>query len=103
MANPAAVAGADVVACDLTPELLETGRRPARDRGARPRRQEADAEAMPFDDAAFDIVLPRVGSCSPRATGRRRTNCCGSAGRTATPAVGPRTMSGTCSGTWSPT
>ncbi|MEU3290283.1 class I SAM-dependent methyltransferase [Streptomyces longwoodensis] len=57
----AALAGADVVACDLTPELLETGRALAERRGARVRWQEADAEALPFDDATFDTVLSCVG------------------------------------------
>ncbi|CAL9660067.1 putative protein [Streptomyces sp. enrichment culture] len=60
-AIPAALAGADVVASDLTPELLETGRRLAEERGAELRWQEADAEALPFDDAAFDAVLSCVG------------------------------------------
>ncbi|MFE9171825.1 class I SAM-dependent methyltransferase [Streptomyces kebangsaanensis] len=60
-AIPAALAGADVVAADLTPELLETGRRLAGERGARLRWQEADAEALPFDAAAFDTVLSCVG------------------------------------------
>ncbi|MEU7102732.1 methyltransferase domain-containing protein [Streptomyces longwoodensis] len=61
VAVPAALAGADVVACDLTPELLETGRTLAERRGARVRWQEADAEALPFDDATFDTVLSCVG------------------------------------------
>ncbi|WP_406723803.1 methyltransferase domain-containing protein [Streptomyces sp. GD-15H] len=60
-AIPAALAGADVVATDLSPELLEAGRRLAGERGARLRWQEADAEALPFDDAAFDAVVSCVG------------------------------------------
>ncbi|MFE9924608.1 class I SAM-dependent methyltransferase [Streptomyces sp. NPDC005774] len=60
-AIPAAPAGADVIAADLAPELLETGRRSAEERGARLRRQEADAEALPFDDGAFDTVISCVG------------------------------------------
>lgn len=60
-AIPAALAGADVVAADLTPELLRAGRRLAEERGAVLRWQEADAEAMPFEDAAFDVVLSCVG------------------------------------------
>ncbi|MEV8592605.1 methyltransferase domain-containing protein [Streptomyces sp. NPDC052012] len=60
-AIPAALAGAEVVASDLTPELLETGRRLARERGAELQWREADAEALPFDDAAFDVVLSCVG------------------------------------------
>jgi ubiquinone/menaquinone biosynthesis C-methylase UbiE len=60
-AIPAALAGADVVACDLTPELLETGRRQAEEAGAGLEWREADAEALPFADGEFDTVLSCVG------------------------------------------
>ncbi|GAA2243362.1 class I SAM-dependent methyltransferase [Streptomyces indiaensis] len=60
-AIPAALAGADVVASDLTPELFEAGRRVAEKQGARLAWQEADAEALPFRDAEFDTVLSCVG------------------------------------------
>ena len=58
---PAAMAGASVVASDLTPDLLESGRQDAEARGLRIEWREADAEALPFDDAAFDVVLSCVG------------------------------------------
>lgn len=61
VAIPAALAGADVVACDLTPELLETGRAQAEQHGARIHWQQADAENLPFDDHSFDAVLSCVG------------------------------------------
>ncbi|MGW0023768.1 class I SAM-dependent methyltransferase [Rhodococcus sp. NPDC003383] len=60
-AIPAALTGATVVATDLTPELFETGRRDAAAAGATLTWQEADAEALPFDDASFDVVLSCVG------------------------------------------
>lgn len=60
-AIPAALAGAAVVACDLTPELLEAGRAAAAERGAELEWWEGDAEAMAFDDGAFDAVLSCVG------------------------------------------
>ncbi|MFD9002419.1 class I SAM-dependent methyltransferase [Streptomyces sp. NPDC059582] len=60
-AIPAALAGGDVIACDLTPELLTVGRREAAARGAELRWQEADAEALPFADGAFDTVMSCVG------------------------------------------
>jgi SAM-dependent methyltransferase len=60
-AIPAALAGASVVASDLTPELLEAGRRQAAARGAELEWRQADAEALPFADDEFDIVLSCVG------------------------------------------
>jgi ubiquinone/menaquinone biosynthesis C-methylase UbiE len=60
-AVPAALRGADVVASDLTPELFAVGRREAEARGAHVMWEEADAEALPYDDAAFDAVLSCVG------------------------------------------
>ncbi|MFD6973664.1 class I SAM-dependent methyltransferase [Streptomyces sp. NPDC059949] len=60
-AIPAALAGADVVASDLTPELLEIGRHLAAVRGAHLEWREADAEALPFADGEFDTVMSCVG------------------------------------------
>jgi SAM-dependent methyltransferase len=60
-AIPAALAGARVVASDLTPELLETGRLLADKRGAELEWRQADAEALPFADGEFDTVMSCVG------------------------------------------
>jgi SAM-dependent methyltransferase len=60
-AVPAALAGADVVASDLTPELVEAGRRLADARGVRLAWEVGDAEALPYDDASFDAVISCVG------------------------------------------
>lgn len=60
-AIPAALTGANVVASDLTPELLESGRRLAVRRGATLEWRAADAEALPFADGEFDTVLSCVG------------------------------------------
>ncbi len=60
-AIPAALAGADVVACDLTPELMDAGRAHAERHGAAVEWRQADAEALPFADGAFDVVLSCVG------------------------------------------
>ncbi|WP_435283257.1 class I SAM-dependent methyltransferase [Streptomyces koelreuteriae] len=60
-AIPAALAGADVIASDLTPELFGAGRLAAEKQGADLTWQEADAEDLPFADAAFDTVLSCVG------------------------------------------
>jgi SAM-dependent methyltransferase len=59
---PAALRGADVVASDLTPELLEAGRGRARAAGAELDWVEADAEALPFEDASFDVVISAIGA-----------------------------------------
>jgi len=60
-AIPAALIGADVVACDLTPELLESGRLRAEQRGTDLEWREADAEALPFSDGEFDKVISCLG------------------------------------------
>jgi len=58
---PAALAGADVVASDLTPDLLETGRQAAGAIGASLRWEVADAEALPYADGEFDAAISCVG------------------------------------------
>jgi SAM-dependent methyltransferase len=60
-AIPAAQRGADVVASDLTPELLEAGRRRAADAGVELEWVQADAEHLPFEDASFDVVISSIG------------------------------------------
>jgi SAM-dependent methyltransferase len=60
-AIPAARAGASVVASDLTPELLEAGRRQAARQGAELEWRQADAEALPFGDGEFDTVMSCLG------------------------------------------
>jgi ubiquinone/menaquinone biosynthesis C-methylase UbiE len=60
-ALPAAATGADVTATDLTPALLDAGRHRAEARGLRLAWEEADAEALPYPDASFDVVLSAVG------------------------------------------
>ncbi len=61
-AIPAAAAGAIVTASDLTPELFDAGRAIAADRGVELEWVEADAEAMPFADDSFDVVMSCVGA-----------------------------------------
>ncbi len=60
-AIPAALVGADVVASDLTPELLAAGREIAAGKGAQLEWDEGDAEALPYPDGSFDVVLSCVG------------------------------------------
>lgn len=61
-AIPAAERGARVTASDLTPELFEAGRRAARAGGVELAWVEADAEALPFPDDDFDVVMSCVGA-----------------------------------------
>ncbi|MDG4664541.1 class I SAM-dependent methyltransferase [Mycobacterium sp. 236(2023)] len=61
-AIPAALAGATVVASDLTPELFDAGRSQAAQRGADLEWVEADVESMPFADNEFDVVMSCVGA-----------------------------------------
>jgi SAM-dependent methyltransferase len=59
---PAARAGADVTASDLTPELLEAGRKRAEAEGLTLEWTEADAENLPFEDESFDVVISSIGA-----------------------------------------
>ena len=60
-AIPAAQTGARVIASDLTPELMEVGKKWAAEVGAELAWETADAEALPYDDATFDVVLSAIG------------------------------------------
>jgi ubiquinone/menaquinone biosynthesis C-methylase UbiE len=60
-AIPAAEAGGNVTASDLTPELFDAGRGIAAQRGVELEWVEADAEALPFADNNFDAVISCVG------------------------------------------
>lgn len=59
---PAAERGAEVTASDLTPELLEAGRRSAESSGIELDWVVADAEDLPFDDSSFDVVMSSIGA-----------------------------------------
>jgi ubiquinone/menaquinone biosynthesis C-methylase UbiE len=55
---PAAQRGAHVTASDLTPELLEAGKRRT---DLDLEWVEADAEALPFEDESFEVVMSAIG------------------------------------------
>jgi SAM-dependent methyltransferase len=61
VAITAARAGAKVTGLDLTPELLEQARVSAPIAGVDIAWKEGDAEALPFGDASFDVVLSQFG------------------------------------------
>jgi ubiquinone/menaquinone biosynthesis C-methylase UbiE len=58
----AAEAGAQVVASDITPENFGAGRTEAEARGVEVEWVEADAQALPFGDAEFDVVTSSFGA-----------------------------------------
>jgi ubiquinone/menaquinone biosynthesis C-methylase UbiE len=58
---PAAQLGAETTASDLTPELLEAGRRDADARGIALEWRVADAEELPFADDSYDAVISCLG------------------------------------------
>lgn len=80
-AIPAAMAGANVVACDLAPKLLEAGRKEATRLGVTLEWREADAEALPFDDNEFDAVVSCVGVMFAPTITSAHKSFCGSAGQ----------------------
>ena len=61
VAITAARIGAHVCGVDLTPELLERARENARLANVEIDFREGDAEALPFGDAEFDLVLSQFG------------------------------------------
>jgi SAM-dependent methyltransferase len=61
-AIPAAKAGGEVTASDLTPELFDAGRHRAEAEGVQLEWAEADAENLPFEDESFDVVMSSIGA-----------------------------------------
>jgi SAM-dependent methyltransferase len=57
----AAARGARVTGLDIVPALLEQGRELAREEGVEVEFVEGDAEALPFADESFDVVLSTFG------------------------------------------
>lgn len=61
VAKRAARAGADVVGLDLAPALIETAKREAEAEGLDITYNVGDAEALPYEDASFDVVASACG------------------------------------------
>ena len=59
---PAAKAGAAVTGCDIVPSLLEQARMRAQTAGLAVQFEEGDAEALPYPDGAFDLVITQFGA-----------------------------------------
>jgi SAM-dependent methyltransferase len=58
---PAARTAARTVGLDITPELIEAGKKAAADAGVEIEWVEGDAQDLPFDDESFDVVLSVFG------------------------------------------
>jgi SAM-dependent methyltransferase len=58
----AARTGAEVTAVDLAPALIETARKNAAAQGLNIRFETGDAEALPYQDASFDVVSSAIGT-----------------------------------------
>jgi SAM-dependent methyltransferase len=84
VAGRAARAGAEVTGVDLTPTLVETARRLAEREGLTIRFDVGDAEALPYEDAAFDVVSSAHGvvfAPDHAAAARELARVCRSGGR----------------------
>ena len=62
LAIPAAHAGADVTGIDIAPNLIEQAQARAADGRLEIRFDVGDAEALPYDDASFDVVMTMFGA-----------------------------------------
>jgi ubiquinone/menaquinone biosynthesis C-methylase UbiE len=58
---PAAEVAARTVGLDITPELIEAGKKAATEQGVEIEWVEGDAQDMPFDDESFDVALSVFG------------------------------------------
>jgi len=58
----AALAGASVVAADAESAMFEAGRQEAREHGVEVEWVQADAQALPFTEASFDVVTSAMGA-----------------------------------------
>ena len=59
---PAARTGATVTGVDIATNLLEQARERAESEGLKIQFDEGDAENLPYDDAAFDVVMTMYGA-----------------------------------------
>src|SRR5437868_5280090 len=68
LALPAARGGADVTGIDIAPNLIEQATASAEREGIKAKFEVGDAEAMPYADGDFDVVMTMFGAMfAPRA------------------------------------
>jgi SAM-dependent methyltransferase len=90
----------EVVSTDYVPSLLERGRLRAAADGLSIEFKEADAEALPFADSSFDVVVSTFGVMFTPDQDKAAAELLGSAGaaaRSASPTGRRRVLSGSCS------
>src|SRR5258706_1973389 len=62
LAIPAAKTGADVTGIDIAPNLIEQAQARAAAEGLKATFEVGDAEALPYNDATFDVVMTMFGA-----------------------------------------
>src|SRR6185437_7076587 len=83
LALMAAKDGSEVTGVDIASNLVERARARAQAEGLRARFEEADAEALPFDDASFDVVTSLIGAMfapRPQQVAQELLRVCGPGG-----------------------
>jgi len=86
LAIPAARAGASVTGVDIAPNLLEQARERAGREGVEVQFHEGDAEALPYGDGSFDLVVTMFGAMfapRPRRVAAELIRVCRRGGRIA--------------------
>lgn len=62
LAIPAATTGADVTGIDIAPNLIEQATGRAKAEGVEAKFEVGDAEALPYEDNSFDVVMTMFGA-----------------------------------------
>jgi SAM-dependent methyltransferase len=86
LAIPAARTGANVTGIDIAPNLIEQARANAEAEGLNAKFEVGDAEAMPYADGEFDVVMTMFGAMfapRPDVTARELIRVCKPGGRIA--------------------
>ena len=84
LAIPAARAGARVSGVDIAPNLVEQARARAESEGLEAVFTEGDAEALPYEDGTFDLVISLIGAMfapRPEIVAAELTRVCRPGGR----------------------
>ncbi|HJX29726.1 MAG TPA: methyltransferase domain-containing protein [Thermoanaerobaculia bacterium] len=84
IAIPAARAGVRVTGIDIAPNLIEQARARAKAEGVDVRFEEGDAEMLPYEDGAFDLVVSLIGAMfapRPERVAAELTRVCRPGGR----------------------